>query len=164
MASAPVDRPLPSTNAPDTQRMRLIPAPALCLVAGMALAGPVVADTAGADVHCRTTDFPTFLERFSAHIAVQERATVDPVLVHRLDPAGEPEPRPYSETIALADVLWPVMPNLAIARRNGKVVLISGTGGQRQVTVREPDNGNQVRYVFARQPCWTLLAVHEQAL
>lgn len=144
--------------------MRLIPAPALCLVAGMALAGPVIAATAGADVHCPTTDFPAFLEQFSADIAVQERATADPVLVHRLDPSAEPEPRPYSETVALADVLWPVMPDLVIARRYGKQVLVSGDGNQRQVTVREPDNGNQLRYVFGRQPCWTLLAVHDEAL
>lgn len=144
--------------------MQLLPAPALFLMAGMALAGPVTAATAGADVHCPTTDFPAFLEQFSADIAEQERATADPLLLHRLDPGAGPEPRTYSETIALADVLWPVIPNLVIARRYGKEVLVSGDGDQRQVTIREPDNGNQVRYVFGRQPCWTLLAVHDEAL
>jgi hypothetical protein len=144
--------------------MRLIPASALSLLAGMILSGPALAATAGTATQCPTTDFVAFLEQFSADIAVQESATAEPLLMHRLDPAAEPEPRPYSETVALADVLWPVIPNLVIARRYGKEVVVSGNGDQRQVTVREPDNGNQVRYVFGRQPCWTLLAVHDEAL
>lgn len=136
--------------------------PALYLLAGLALSGPALAATPAAP--CPVGDFATFLEQFSARITVQEHATADPVLLRRIDPAAMPEPAAYSQTIALADVLWPVMPNLDIARRHGKQVLVSGDGGQRQVTVRDPDNGNQVRYVFALQPCWTLQAVYEEAL
>ncbi|WP_244664112.1 MULTISPECIES: hypothetical protein [Xanthomonas] len=113
---------------------------------------------------CPTTDFSAFLKSFSADIAAQEKATADPLTMIRIDPDAQPEPAPITRQVALADVQWPVIPNLDVARSTGREVAVSEDAGGRQVLVRTPDSGDQQVYHFAQRPCWTLVKVDDQSL
>ncbi|MBB4757629.1 hypothetical protein FHT15_002316 [Xanthomonas campestris] len=113
---------------------------------------------------CPNADFATFLKSFSADIAVQEKATANPLTMIQLDPDAQPEPAPVTRTVALADVEWPVIPNLEAARNGGREVTISEEADGRQVLVRTPDTGDQQVYHFAQRPCWMLVKVDDQSL
>ncbi|WP_259155813.1 hypothetical protein [Xanthomonas sp. 3793] len=113
---------------------------------------------------CPSADFSAFLKSFSADIAVQEKATADPLTMIELDPDAQPEPTPVTRTVALANVQWPVIPNLEAARNGGREVTISEEADGRQVLVRTPDTGDQQVYHFARRPCWMLVEVDDQSL
>ncbi|MBB3857832.1 hypothetical protein FHY29_003282 [Xanthomonas arboricola] len=113
---------------------------------------------------CPSADFSTFLKSFSADIAVQEKATADPLTMIQLDPDAQPEPAPVTRTVPLAKVEWPVIPNLEAARNGGREVTISEEADGRQVLVRTPDTGDQQVYHFAQRPCWMLVKVDDQSL
>ncbi|WP_080931491.1 hypothetical protein [Xanthomonas arboricola] len=113
---------------------------------------------------CPSADFSAFLKSFSADIAVQEKATADPLTMIQLDPDAQPEPTPVTRTVPLAKVEWPVIPNLEAARNGGREVTISEEADGRQVLVRTPDTGDQQVYHFAQRPCWMLVKVDDQSL
>jgi hypothetical protein len=113
---------------------------------------------------CPDADFDSFLKRFSADIAVQERATADPLTMIRLDPDAQPEPKPVSREVPLAQVELPVIPNLDAARSGGREVVVSENADGRQVRVRTEDTGDQQVYHFTQRPCWTLVKVDDQSL
>ncbi|MCI2246837.1 DUF4348 domain-containing protein [Xanthomonas sp. PPL568] len=113
---------------------------------------------------CEDADFDAFLERFSADIAVQEKATANPLTMIHIDPDAQPEPAPVSRNVPLAEVEWPVIPNLDAARKGEREVVVTQNAEGRQVVVRTPDTGDQQIYQFAQRPCWTLVHVDDQAL
>ncbi|MET7143259.1 hypothetical protein M3S04_16300 [Xanthomonas sp. PPL139] len=122
------------------------------------------APAAAAAPRCQDAEFDTFLKRFSADIAVQEKATADPLTMIHIDPDAQPEPAPVTRNVPLAEVEWPVIPNLDAARRGGREVVVTQNGEGRQVMVRTPDTGDQQVYQFAQKPCWTLVKVDDQTL
>lgn len=113
---------------------------------------------------CPDPDFEDFLQRYSSDISVQEVSTADPLTLSAIDPDAQPEPATHSRHVPLEQVQWPVIPDLAIARRNGRDVLIHGQNGQRTVTLRTPDGGDQQQYHFYQQPCWTLVRIEDQSV
>lgn len=125
---------------------------------------PVPSPDAAAAAQCPDADFDSFLKRFSPDIAVQEKATADPLTMIQLDPDAQPEPKPVTRQVPLAQVGWPVIPNLDAARNGGREVVISEMPDGRQVLVRTPDTGDQQVYHFAQRPCWTLVKVDDQSL
>lgn len=135
-----------------------VPAPAAAPVP----AAP--AASAAAPATCPDADFDHFVQRFSADIAVQEKATADPLTMIQLDPNAQPEPAPVTRQVPLAEVEWPVIPNLEAARNGGREVVVSDEAGGRKVLVRTPDSGDQQVYYFAQRPCWTLVKVDDQSL
>lgn len=131
--------------------------------AAMAPATPP-APAAAAAPHCQEADFDTFLKGFSADIAVQEKATADPLTMIHIDPDAQPEPAPVTRNVPLAEVEWPVIPNLEAARKGGREVAVTQNAQGRQVMVRTADTGDQQVYQFTQKPCWTLVRVDDQAL
>lgn len=127
---------------------------------------PVAAgtNTAVAAVQCPDSSFEQFLERFSSQISVQETATADPLLASQVNADAQPEPTVETHPVPLAEVLWPVMPDLRQARHAGREVQIDGEEDVRVVTVRTPDTSDQQRYHFQRQPCWTLIKWEDQSI
>ncbi|MBB5878316.1 hypothetical protein [Xanthomonas sp. 3498] len=119
---------------------------------------------AAATPRCQDADFDAFLKRFSADIAVQEKATADPLMMIHIDPDAQPEPAPVTRNVPLAEVEWPVIPNLDAARKGGREVVVTQNAQGRQVMVRMPDTGDQQVYQFAQKPCWTLVKVDDQTL
>lgn len=117
-----------------------------------------------AAVQCPDSSFEQFLERFSSQISVQETATADPLSSSHINADAQPEPALETQQIPLAEVVWPVMPNLTQARRAGRNVQLSGEGQTRVVTVSTPDTSDQQRYYFQRQPCWTLVKREDQSI
>lgn len=117
-----------------------------------------------AAVQCPDSSFEQFLERFSSQISVQETATADPLLTSQVNPDAQPEPVVETRSVPLAEVTWPVMPDLRQARRAGREVQIHGEEDTRVVTVRTPDTSDQQRYHFQRQPCWTLVKREDQSI
>lgn len=113
---------------------------------------------------CPDADFDSFLQRFSADIAVQEKATANPLTMIRIDPDAQPEPAPVSREVPLAEVEWPVIPTLDEARRGSREVVVSENADGRQVLVRKADTSDQQVYHFAQRPCWTLVKVDDQSL
>ncbi|MBB1115818.1 hypothetical protein H4O09_01895 [Stenotrophomonas sp. W1S232] len=115
-------------------------------------------------MQCPDSSFEQFLERFSSQISVQETATADPLLTSQVNPDAQPEPVVETRSVPLAEVTWPVMPDLRQARRAGREVQIHGEEDTRVVTVRTPDTSDQQRYHFQRQPCWTLVKREDQSI
>ncbi|MCW1777209.1 hypothetical protein NB693_22975 [Pantoea ananatis] len=74
---------------------------------------------------CQDVDFAAFLKRFSADIAVQEKATADPLTMIHIDPDAQPEPAPVTRNVPLAEVEWPVIPNLDAARKGGREIVVT---------------------------------------
>lgn len=114
--------------------------------------------------HCPSDNFEQFLEQFSRQIRVQEAATADPLASSQVNTDAQPEPVVETRQIPLADVTWPVIPDLVQARRNGRLVRIAGQGRERVVSVVSPDTSNQQHYHFRQQPCWTLVRVADDSL
>lgn len=125
---------------------------------------PAVAATASTAEHCASVSFEQFLEQFSRQISVQEKATADPLSSSQVNADAQPEPVVETLQIPLAEIVWPVMPDLAQARRAGREVQISGQGQTRVVTVLTPDTSDQQHYHFQRQPCWTLVKREDQSI
>ena len=113
---------------------------------------------------CPSDNFEQFLEQFSRQIRVQEAATADPLASSQVNTDAQPEPVVETRQIPLADVTWPVIPDLAQARRNGRLVRVAGQGLERVVSVASPDTSNQQHYHFRQQPCWTLVRVEDDSL
>lgn len=109
-------------------------------------------------------DFEQFLEQFSRQIRLQEAATADPLTSRQVTLDAQPEPVLETRQVPLADVTWPVIPDLAQARRNGRLVRVAGQGLERVVSVASPDTSNQQHYHFRQQPCWTLVRVEDDSL
>lgn len=128
------------------------------------LPSATAAAPAQATPRCPDADFDGFLHRFSADIAVQEKATANPLTMIRVDPDAQPEPTPVSREVPLAEVEWPVIPTLDEARRGGREVVVSENADGRQVLVRKADTSDQQVYHFAQRPCWTLVKVDDQSL
>ncbi|TAA26631.1 hypothetical protein [Pseudoxanthomonas winnipegensis] len=144
----------------------LLLALAACKPQAPAAAAPAPAAetaSAAAPAKCPDADFEHFVQRFSADIAVQEKATADPLTMIQLDPNAQPEPAPVTRQVPLAEVEWPVIPNLEAARNGGREVVVSEDGDGRKVLVRTPDTGDQQVYHFAQRPCWVLVKVDDQS-
>lgn len=140
------------------------PAGAATPAANASPASAAVPATPAQATTCPSADFSAFLKSFSADIAVQEKATADPLTMIQLDPDAQPEPTPVTRTVPLAKVEWPVIPNLEAARNGGREVTISEEADGRRVLVRTPDTGDQQVYHFAQRPCWMLVKVDDQSL
>lgn len=125
-------------------------------------AKPAATATASA---CPIDSFDVFIERFGREIAFQELTTADPLVVERYDTAAGPEPRRVVEDIALADVVWPVIPRLDLIGGSGRTYDIAPIGdGRMEVQVRTSDTSDQQRYVFGQSPCWQLQRVVDESI
>jgi hypothetical protein len=110
-------------------------------------------------------EFDAFLKHFGNEIALQEKATADPLLDSYIDAEAEPEPRKVESRLALADVEWPVMPDPAALAGQGREMQVSTLAdGQRQVQIRTPDSSDQQTYTFAQTPCWTLVKREDESI
>ena len=127
-----------------------------------AAAQPAATATASA---CPIDSFDVFIERFGREIAFQELTTADPLIVERYDTDAEPEPRRVVADVALADVVWPVMPRLDLVGGSGRTYDIAAVAdGRMEVQVRTPDTSDQQRYVFGKSPCWQLQRVVDESI
>lgn len=114
---------------------------------------------------CLYPDFDAFLKHFGNEIALQEKATADPLLDSYIDAEAEPEPRKVESRLARADVEWPVMPDPAALAGQGREMQVSLLAdGQRQVQIRTPDSSDQQTYTFAQAPCWTLVKREDESI
>lgn len=114
---------------------------------------------------CAYPAFDAFLRHFGNEIALQEKATADPLLDSYVDAEAEPEPRKVESRLALADVEWPVMPDPATLPGQGREMQVSLLAdGQQQVQIRTPDSSDQQTYTFAQTPCWTLVKREDESI
>ncbi|EED38997.1 conserved hypothetical protein [Stenotrophomonas sp. SKA14] len=121
--------------------------------------------SAPARAECPYPQFDAFLKHFGNEIALQEKATADPLLDSYIDAEAEPEPRKVESRLALADVEWPVMPDPAALAGQGREMQVSALAdGQRQVQIRTPDSSDQQTYTFAQAPCWTLVKREDESI
>jgi hypothetical protein len=119
---------------------------------------PAQATAADAQAECPYPDFETFLPHFGAEIALQEKATADPLISESVDANAEPEPAPVTVSIPLAEVEWPVMPDPASPRsKEREITTTAQPDGSMKVQFRTPDTSDQQSYFFARTPCWQLV-------
>ncbi len=97
--------------------------------AGPAAAAPAITAAEPTPVaarsECPHPEFDTFLKHFGNEIALQEKATADPLLDSYIDAEAEPEPRKVESRLALADVEWPVMPDPAALAGQGREMQVS---------------------------------------
>jgi len=114
---------------------------------------------------CPYSQFDAFLKHFGNEIALQEKATADPLLDSYIDAEAEPEPRKVESRLALADVECPVRPDPAALAGQGREMQVSTLAdGQRQVQIRTPDSSDQQTYTFAQSPCWTLVKREDESI
>jgi hypothetical protein len=127
--------------------------------------GRGAACTGARSAECPYPEFDAFLKHFGNEIALQEKATADPLLDSYIDAEAEPEPRKVESRLALADVEWPVMPDPAALAGQGRELQVSTLAdGQRQVQIRTPDSSDQQTYTFAQTPCWTLVKREDESI
>lgn len=137
-------------------------APTSNSAAAQTAAQPAATATASA---CPIDSFDVFIERFGREIAFQELTTADPLIVERYDTDAEPEPRRVVADVALADVVWPVMPRLDLVGGSGRTYDIAAVAdGRMEVQVRTPNTSDQQRYVFGKSPCWQLQRVVDESI
>ncbi|AVO32342.1 hypothetical protein D7T48_18195 [Stenotrophomonas maltophilia] len=149
------------TPAPQPPQTAAETAPAAAAPATTAAEPTAVA----ARSECPYPGFDAFLKHFGNEIALQEKATADPLLDSYIDAEAEPEPRKVESRLALADVEWPVMPDPAALAGQGREMQISPLAdGQRQVQIRTPDSSDQQTYTFAQTPCWTLVKREDESI
>ncbi len=152
VACTPEPPPTPTETAPAA------PAPT-------STAAAVQPAPAPASPECPYPQFDAFLKHFGHEIALQEKATADPLLDSYIDAEAEPEPRKVESRLALADVEWPVMPDPAALAGQGREMQVSALAdGQRQVQIRTPDSSDQQTYTFAQAPCWTLVKREDESI
>lgn len=152
VACTPEPPPTPTETAPAA------PAPA-------STAAAVQPAPAPASAECPYPQFDAFLKHFGREIALQEKATADPLLDSYIDAEAEPEPRKVESRLALADVEWPVMPDPVALAGQGREMQVSALAdGQRQVQIRTPDSSDQQTYTFAQAPCWTLVKREDESI
>lgn len=148
-------------------RLSAICKPALlsALLASAGLALPAAAEI-DAQERCARDGFIDFLLDFSRDVTVQKANTLDPLYIDTLDTEAEPEPKMVSRTVALADVEWPVIPNVGGWLNAGREVTITPEGKSGMfVQVRTPDTGNQQQYTFTNQHgCWQLSSTRDDAM
>lgn len=150
VACTPEPPPTPTETAPA--------APAPTSTAAAVQSTPASAD-------CPYPQFDAFLKHFGNEIALQEKATADPLLDSYIDAEAEPEPRKVESRLARADVEWPVMPDPAALAGQGREMQVSALAdGQRQVQIRTPDSSDQQTYTFAQAPCWTLVKREDESI
>lgn len=121
------------------------------------------ADTTAAQ--CPHADFNAFLTYFSNDIALQEKSVADPLTVESVDAEAQPEPRPVTKQVPLAEVEWPVMPDTATLPRQGREMQVTPQAdGSVQVRIHKPDTSDQQTYTFAQKPCWQLQKVVDESI
>ena len=121
------------------------------------------ADTTAAQ--CPHADFNAFLTYFSNDIALQEKFVADPLTVESVDAEAQPEPRPVTKQVPLAEVEWPVMPDTATLPRQGREMQVTPQAdGSVQVRINKPDTSDQQTYTFAQKPCWQLQKVVDESI
>lgn len=114
---------------------------------------------------CPIDDFAAFAARFGREISFQDLTSADPLTFERFDAQTEPEPALVVDTVALDDVVWPLMPNLELLEGQGRTYDIQLDGnGQARVIVRTPDTSDQQIYHFAQAPCWQLQRVVDESI
>ena len=123
-------------------------------------AAPAAAEPAA--TACPDADFAAFLQRFEGSVDVQRAATADPLAMVSIDADAQPEPAPVTRQVPLAQVEFPVMSDAAGRKAEGLEQLIEEPAAdRREVTVRVPDSGIQMRYEFQASPCWKLVRVSD---
>jgi len=133
----------------------------LMMMASLCLALPTGVLHAG---DCGTGDFQAFFKEFARSVAVQEGATADPLILRRLED-GDPEPVTRTEEVPLAAVEWPVVGTLAGLEAAGhELIWHKDSADQESLQVRGRDSGVNIRYVFRRAPCWTLVEIDDASL
>ncbi len=130
--------------------------------ADKAPAEPVAAD---AQTSCPYADFETFLPHFGAEIALQEKATADPLTSEYVDVNADPEPAQVVKQIPLAEVTWPVMPNPASPGSKAREIThTTQPDGSIKVQFRTPNTSDQQSYYFAQKPCWQLVRKVDESI
>lgn len=120
--------------------------------------------TAEPQANCPYPEFEAFLPHFGAEIALQEKATADPLVSEHVD-VSEVEPKQVVQQIALADVEWPVMPDPASPRSKAREITTTAQGdGSMKVQFRTPDTSDQQSYYFAQKPCWQLVRKVDESI
>lgn len=117
---------------------------------------------ADAAVTCPEEDFTAFLERFVGSPQVQRASSTDPLIMELVDADAQPEPATVSRDVPLLEVEFPVMASMAEQQAQGLQRLTNAPDAEsREVTIRVPDSGVQMRYRFEARPCWTLVRVSD---
>ncbi len=127
---------------------------------------PAAADAqAQVQASCPYPDFDTFLPHFGAEIALQEKATADPLISEYVDVTADPEPAQVVQQIPLAEVTWPVMPNPASAGSKAREITHTPQpDGSIKVQFRTPNTSDQQSYYFAQKPCWQLVRKVDESI
>lgn len=150
-----------------------VPAPEVAAPAPMTAAAPepaspaAPAQTTAADTqaNCPHPEFDVFLPHFGAEIALQEKATADPLVSEYVDVTADPEPAQVVKQIPLAEVEWPVMPDPASPRsKEREITTTAQPDGSMKVQFRSADTSDQQSYYFARKPCWQLVRKVDESI
>jgi len=115
--------------------------------------------------NCKVEDIEHFVKRFSHNISIQEASTAQTVIFESLDMEADPEPKKVSTDVPLAEVEWPVMPDVEmLAGRKMQAEYKDGENGSKIVVIKGTDNGEYMEFEFAKRPCWTLVRVSDESM
>lgn len=134
------------------------------IVAALLAAAPLlVSTTAAASPACPHASFEAFLARFGHDAHFQRSASADPLDYGNIDVGGG-DPEPVRQQRALASLQWPLFPDPAGFGQTRSLHLAEADDGGRSVMVQREGSGDQQRYTFRRQPCWTLVAMFDESI
>jgi uncharacterized protein YecT (DUF1311 family) len=109
---------------------------------------------------CPATDLAGFVAAFAESPALQKAYTAPVVETAFVDWNAQPEPAESVEKTSRDALRFPVMPNRARQQAEGLRYREIGKEGDRTTIALEvPDTDTQLRYIFRRDACWTLVKI-----
>ena len=113
---------------------------------------------------CRHQGFDEFLRDFERDVAFQRSRVADPFEMQYVDAQAEPEPAVITTRMRRRNAVFPIYPSPDTQWHQGLVREVEERDAEAQVRLRIPDTDHQVRYRFARRPCWMLVGSSNDSL
>ncbi|SFR90168.1 hypothetical protein SAMN05216570_0463 [Dyella sp. OK004] len=121
--------------------------------------------TPGAAQSCLAQDFDQFLTAFMGDVEVQKTHVALPLKSETVDPNAEPEPKPVTKMLPLADLKFPLMLSPQQQAQDGLQLSKTVTDPTHiEVKLVKPDTDYQLTFLFQNDGCWKLYQTRDDSL
>ncbi len=102
---------------------------------------------------------------FANDVDVQKRSVTQPLQSEAVDAMAEPEPKPVTTMLGLAQLKFPLMPTMQDQARDGLQISKTPSGdSEMEVKLLKPDTDYQLLFFFHKDTCWKLYRMRDDSL